>query len=207
MDNQFLISGVACWILFILVALPPVSAQVFNAGISGGINVSQVEGDGFKGYDKAGGNFGIFVNKGLQQSLRAQLEIKYSSKGSQLPTTIENPKYYKIELHYIEFPILVKYSLSRFEPEAGLSGGYLFHSTEKDEFGQIPNSRPFKKTELAALAGISWFISERLSLNARISYSVLPVREHAGGGTYRFNFGQNNNVISFKLQYQFLAAR
>jgi hypothetical protein len=191
-------------VAIILLSFSAINAQVFNAGVSGGINISQVDGDGLAGYNKAGATFGLFVNTLIREALIAQLEINYSPKGSQLKTSLENPRFYRMELHYIEFPVMLQYMLpAEFTAEAGLSGGYLFSAKEKDELGTMPLTVPFRKSEIAALAGISRQFTDNISLNLRISYSIFPVREHAGGGTYYLNRGQNNNVIAITGRYQF----
>ncbi|MGF1584524.1 MAG: porin family protein [Bacteroidales bacterium] len=198
-----------CWsviyaLIFLFISFSAVNAQVFNAGFSGGLNISQVDGDGLAGYNKAGATFGIFVNAFLREDLNARLEINYSPKGSQLKTSLEDLRYYRMELHYIEFPVMLNYLLpAKLTAEAGLSGGYLFRAKEKDELGEIPVSDPFRKSEISALAGLSRLLTDNISLNLRISYSIIPVRKHAGGGTFYFNRGQNNNVISFTARYQF----
>ncbi len=180
------------------------NAQIFNAGIGGGLNISQVEGDGFSGYNKAGPALGVFVNTWLSDSWRGQLEISYSSKGSRVRTTIEDPRYYRIDLNYIEIPLIAGYLLpAGILAEGGVSFGYLIHAKEEDELGSTPGTLPFRKTEFAALVGVEYLLTEKISVIARISYSIIPVRDHAGGGTYYFNRGQNNNVISFLLHYQF----
>ncbi|TVR71681.1 MAG: PorT family protein [Marinilabiliales bacterium] len=184
-------------------------AQVFNAGMGGGLNIAQVEGDGFSGYNKPGGFFGLFVSTPVSEFLSARMEINYSSKGSMFPTSIDNPRYYKIDLRYVEIPVLMRYSWSSgIIAEIGLSGGYLFFSREKDAGGYIPpeETLPFRKGELAAHAGAGWQFTEKISGHARVAFSVIRVREHAGGGTYRFNWGQFNNVLSFTVQYTFLSS-
>ena len=180
-------------------------AQVFNAGISGGLNISQIDGDGFSGYNKAGGALGLFVNTFFRESLAWQMEINYSSKGAQRKVTLENPQYYKFDLRYIEIPLFIRYFITRkVILEGGLSAGYLFHSKEEGLPGvEIPYTEPFRKTEFAALGGIGYLLTDNISFHARISYSVLPIRDHAGGGRYRWNRGMNNNVVSFIMQYQF----
>jgi hypothetical protein len=190
--------------LFLSVSVVSYTQQEFNAGIMAGLNISQIEGDGFAGYNKAGPALGIFANTFFTDELAVQLEINYSSKGSQRKSTIEDPRYFRIELHYVEIPVLVRYFLPvGFSVESGLSGGYLFSSRERDEVSEIEIRTPFNKTEFAFIAGASWHISQNLAINSRFSYSVLPVRQHAGGGTYRWNRGQNNNVLSIGVQYQF----
>ncbi len=190
-------------LLSLFLVTKAVYPQTFNAGITGGINISQIDGDGFSGYNKAGATYGIFANTFFMNSWAGQLEISYSSKGSQLETSIENPQYYRIDLKYIMIPLCIRYFItSEIAIESGLAVGYLFNVREKDELGELPDAKPFDKTEFSAITGIAWFFKERLSLNGRFSYSIVPVRKHAGGGTYYFNRGQNNNVISFILQYQ-----
>jgi hypothetical protein len=179
------------------------NAQIFNAGIMAGLNISQVDGDGFAGYNKAGASFGAFVNTSFSGSWGGQLEINFSSKGSQLKTSSENPQYYRIALHYIEIPFLAQYYFPGISLEGGLSGGYLFSSRERDGTGDIPVTDPFRKTEFAFLGGFTWFLSDRISFNPRFSYSLFPVRDHAGGGRYRLNLGQNNKVLSFLVRYRF----
>lgn len=179
------------------------NAQIFNAGLMAGLNISQVDGDGFAGYNKAGAAFGMFVNTYFSGSWSGQLEINFSSKGSQLKTTPEDPQYYRIALQYIEIPLLAQIYFPGFALEGGLSGGYLFSSREKDETGDIPVTDPFRKTEFAFLGGFAWFLSDRISFNPRFSYSLFPIRDHAGGGRYRLNLGQNNNVLSFLVRYRF----
>jgi hypothetical protein len=192
------------FILLFSVIVVAGAQQVFRAGVMAGLNISQIEGDGFAGYNKAGPVFGIFVNTFFLDELAGQVEINYSSKGSQRNTTIEDPRYFRIELHYVEIPVLARYfHPAGFSVEGGLSGGYLFSSSERDEVSEISIATPFKKTEFAFIAGASWHITQSLELNSRFSYSILPVRQHAGGGTYRWNRGQNNNVIAFALRYQF----
>lgn len=196
-------TGIFTFIFIFLIACAAHS-QRFNAGIIAGLNISQVEGDGFAGYNKAGPAFGVFVNTFFTDELAGQMEINYSQKGSQRKSTLDNPQYFRIELHYVEIPVLARYFLpAGVVFEGGLSGGYLFSSKEKDEVSEIPIIHPFKKTEIAFIAGVAWQMTGKISLNSRFSYSILPVRQHAGGGTFRFNRGQNNNVLFFGLQYQF----
>jgi hypothetical protein len=156
------------------------------------------------GITRRGPALGIFANTFFTDELAVQLEINYSSKGSQRKSTIEDPRYFRIELHYVEIPVLVRYFLpAGFSVESGLSGGYLFSSRERDEVSEIEIRTPFNKTEFAFIAGASWHISQNLAFISRFSYSILPVRQHAGGGTFRWNRGQNNNVLSIGVQYQF----
>lgn len=181
-------------------------SQTFNGGVFAGMNVSQVDGDGFAGYNKAGLHFGVFVNTMIREKLGAQLEIKYSSKGSNKKSSPEQPEIYRIELEYIELPVMLY--TTRFYPlvpEAGMSAGYLFVAREKNELGIIPPEAtiPFNKWEIAGHAGAKYFVNKNISGHVRLSYSLSRIRKHAGGGTWYFNRGQYNNLISMGLNYHF----
>lgn len=189
-----------------LTMVKQLAAQPFNGGISAGLNVSQVEGDGFAGYNKAGLFASVFVNTMLKENLGAQLEIRYSQKGSSRKSTPENPVIYRIELQYIELPISVftRYFYP-FVGEAGLSMGYLFSGKEVYEFGEAPpeSTIPFNNWELAGHVGFRYYFTDHFSLKTRISYSLARIRQHAGGGTWYLNRGQYNNVIGMGLNYHF----
>jgi hypothetical protein len=192
--------------LFLLLIATKIAAQPFNGGISAGLNVSQVEGDGFAGYNKAGLFAAVFVNTMLKDKLGAQLEIRYSQKGSSRKSTPENPVIYRIELQYIELPLSVfTHFFYPFVGESGLSMGYLISGKEVYEFGEAPpeSTIAFHKWELAGHVGFRYYFTDHISLKARISYSLARIRPHAGGGTWYLNRGQYNNVIGMGLNYHF----
>lgn len=195
--------------LFVLAALGillvgPALPQRFQGGVSAGLNVSQVEGDGFAGYNKAGFNAGIFVNTKITDQTGIQLEIRYSEKGSNKQGTLEQPALYRIELKYVELPLLLLYRVSsRLKAEAGVANAYLFSYSEKDAAGEIPVETPFNKWELAGLVGGSFILTDHFSAWTRLSYSILRIRKHDSEGVYWLNRGQYNNVITFGFNYYF----
>lgn len=113
-------------ILLLIVILPlSLSAQRFHGGLLAGMNVSQIDGDTWAGFSKAGFVGGAYVFTDFTEKWGAQLEIKYSSKGS------ASPKYsydnIKFRLRYIEIPILANYNIvKKFAVHGGLSIGFLF---------------------------------------------------------------------------------
>lgn len=186
-----------------------VQAQSFRGGVMAGLATSQVDGDNYAGFNRAGINIGAFVNHGLGNNFLWQMEMKYIQKGSYKN---ENPdvgdyNIYSLKLHYIEVPFLIRYLYkNKFSFEAGLSGGYLAKYKEADQIGELPYdpSRPdFHKFELSSHLGAYYYINENLWVSVRSSYSVIPIREHAGGGVHWTNRGQYNNVLQFTLYYTF----
>lgn len=189
-------------LVFILLLFIPLilSAQRFKGGIVLGMNVSQVDGDNFPGYNKAGLVGGAFVFTNFQEKWGAQMEIRYAAKGSAAP------KYYsyirKYRLQYIEIPILAQYEpLNKLKLQMGLSFGYLFNAAQSDgggyeKFTEIPS-----RGEIAACAGINYSFSKSFDVNARFSYSVLPVFSNYTGSTWGTG-AWYNNVLTFALYYR-----
>src|SRR5690554_2436533 len=84
-------------------------AQGFNTGILAGINASQVSGDNYSGFNKAGILVGLFTNLDVSEKVNLQFEINYSQKGSRKnPKTDEGDhEFFLLRLNYIEVPMLV----------------------------------------------------------------------------------------------------
>jgi hypothetical protein len=183
------------------------NAQSFKGGIMAGLAASQVDGDMYAGYHRAGLIAGVFVNHDLSEKFLWQLEIKYIQKGS---FKNENPdafdySIYSLRLNYFELPLLIRFKYKEhFSFDAGLSLGYLAAYREADQIGELPYdaTRPdFHKVEFASQMGGSYHFNKNFSLNARYSYSILQVRDHVGGGVHWTNRGQYNNVLQFSLYY------
>lgn len=204
-------------------------AQRFKGGFIGGMTATQVAGDTYSGYDKAGLFGGCFVNlpfhkkTGIKKDSivihtndkkkidtlffdhwTVQMELDYIQKGSRKnPNENNNFTSYRLRLNYVEIPILVKYILSdKWAFEAGPAYGVLVHY--KEETNYIPIiGKAFKKNALSAIIGVYYSITNRLKINIRTSNSILPVREHSSGAKRFFNRGQYNDDLCFSLHYQF----
>jgi len=178
-------------------------SQTFGGGILGGLSASQVDGDNWGGYHKAGLCFGVYTNAKLNDYIDAQLELRYVQKGSN-SNSKENETFYKSKLNYIELPVYLKYNfLDKFSANIGVAAGYLQKSTEdKDGIGDEPADPEFNPFEFSGLAGVEYHILDRLFFNVRFNYSILAVRDHPGDQTFYLNKGQYNNVLTFTLHYQ-----
>ncbi len=178
-------------------------SQTFGGGVFAGLSASQLDGDNWGGYSKAGLAFGIYTNAKLNKYIDAQLELKYVQKGSK-SNDDDQGTFYQSKLNYIEIPIFLKYHfLNRFSANVGLAAGYLQKSTEnKNEAGDEPADPPFDEFELSGLAGVEYQIIDKLFINVRFNYSILPVRDHPGDQTYFLNRGQYNNVLTFAVYYE-----
>ena len=178
-------------------------AQNFGGGLIAGIATSQVSGDQLGGFNKVGFLVGAFTNKSISPLLSIQMEMTYIQKGSNNPKMNEN-SISDISLSYVEIPLLLKYQQSNtIAIEGGIETAFLISSSDNDIYGKISatNRREFNTTDIGVFIGLDYSISPRLILNSRISNSIIPIRAHASGATYKLNKGQYNSVLSFALHY------
>lgn len=206
------------FLLLITNSLFPVfsfSQNPFKAGIIAGIAATQVDGDGYSGFDKAGIAAGGFVSNNFgSENWMGQMELLYVEKGSRRPPNPEKGiNYYKISLSYVEIPLLARYKRKRLVYEGGLSFGRLVRHREEDTSGELTPLEyyPFKKYEVALNIGLNYRVNDRLSIEARSVRSVLPVRGYAVFTQFGFFGltssgifgGSYNTVLAYTLRYHF----
>jgi hypothetical protein len=196
--------GVAYIILiFLLLTSSAIFAQKFNGGVLGGLSASEISGDGKWGPNHAGIYAGVFVNRYFSPRSSFQMELDFIQKGSrENPDSTNNYDFYLLRLNYVELPLHYKYDFhERGTLEAGLSLGVLIYSYEEGNPGNPPSGGEFDKTDLSFNFGAYYTIFENLRVNVRYSNSLIKVRDHSSGATYRLNRGQYNEVLSFTLHY------
>jgi hypothetical protein len=188
-----------------------IQAQNFGGGIILGLSTSQVGGDDLAGFNKAGLLTGAFANKSISESLSFQMEITFIQKGSNNPkmNDADHPNYLKedISSSYIEVPLLLQYHQSnKLKIQSGVQLAYLIYGYYNDLNGQIPiySVNPFIKYDFGILLGIDYKYSEKISLNTRLSNSMLPIgaEDYDGVNTYNsLRKGKYNSVLSFSIHY------
>jgi hypothetical protein len=199
-------SRLLLFISILFISTSSLFAQDFNGGILGGLATSEVSGDRLQGPHKAGLYIGGFVNRYFSQRSSFQMELDYIQKGSRENPKEENNYYsYLLRLNYIEIPVSYKYD---FHPngtlETGLSLGVLVNYYEEANGSeQVAGAGDFETFDLSFNIGAYYTLVENLRINIRYSNSLLPIRPHAGGTSYRLNQGQYNEVLSFVLFYGF----
>jgi hypothetical protein len=88
------------------------------------------------------------------------------------------------------------------ELEVGIHSSALVNGYYHDIYGELENQTGFNNFDIGALIGMSYKINNKLSLNTRLTNSIIPIAEHASGQTYRFNKGKYNTGLNFILKYQ-----
>jgi hypothetical protein len=196
-------------VLFILCFVISGFSQRFNGGVSLGLAATQISGDNLSGFDKAGPCVGGFVEYPLKgDTVCLQLQLYYIQKGSRKAVNPNTGDYttYRLALNYIEIPFFLKYTFrKKYVVDGGPAMGVLFASSVQNQFGNYPagdpHNRPFRPLELSFSLGIGYRLTNKLLLSIRNSNSLLPVRKHYGGGTFRLNRGQYNSVMLFSAAY------
>jgi len=193
---------------FLLIVPLFIYAQKFNGGISAGFVASQLDGDTYGGYHKAGFEVGTFVNRYITKNTSLQMQLKYIQKGSRhIPDSIDfENRPYRLHMDYVEIPFNFNYHYKkRFVISLGIHNGYLFNFKEELDYIRLYEDefRYFNKYELSYSVGLSYKISKKIIFGILHNYSILPVRKHALGSVYKFNFGQYNKLLAFSFYYQF----
>lgn len=190
------------WTILLLANLHGALAQNFKGEVFAGAVGSQVSGDELSGFNKGGFAIGAGVRLAIDEKSSIGFRLGYIQKGSRKPSDEENgsPLFYLMRLHYIEMPILYRYKMGRkFYFEAGPSLGYLFSAHEEDQLGEMPYMKPFLKFDLSANGILGYPLGKNWDFQFGLLQSILPIREHGSGSTYRLNKGQYNTVITFEF--------
>jgi hypothetical protein len=190
------------------------SPKVFTGGIVAGVNLAQVDGDMYFGYNKPGLCAGGFVRIHFAPRISTNIEMLYSQKGSRGDAVIESPflgtyvAKCNIGLNYVSIPVTFQYQYSSFFLEAGASYSRLVKTNEwivaepPVVVDVVKNS--FNNTDLEYVFGAGTKIYKNLYANLRFQYSILSIRP-IDRVPYSYGYGtkgQFNNLISIRLLYE-----
>lgn len=192
-------------LLFSCILCPAIAQERrFTAGGKIGVSSSQVSGDDLAGFNKAGLTAGLFSSVLFSKKWTAQFELLFIQKGSKYVAhpDLGDPNYYRLQLNYLEVPVLLQYHYKRFTFEAGPGFGYLINYKEEDESGDIGDYRPFNKSEISYHLGINYQI-HHLGVNVRYSNSISSIRDHLSGAQTLRNPGQQNTVLQLAFSITF----
>ena len=188
-----------------------IKAQNFGGGLILGFSTSQVGGDNLAGFNKAGLLIGTYGNKSISELLSFQMEITFIQKGSNNPkmNDSEHSNYVKEDIlsSYIEVPLLLQDDQSnKLKIEGGVQLAYLINGYYNDINGEIPtySVNPFRKNDFGLLLGIDYKYSKNISLNTRLSNSILPIGTEDYDLVNSYNSsrkGKYNSVLSFAIHY------
>lgn len=169
-------------LLFVFFALlgSSVSAQLFNGGISLGFSGSQVDGDGWSGYNKPNLLAGIFVeNSEILPKTNFLVETSYLGKGSRFFDQHTNYSY-QISLHYVQMRIRFEYSFYKsYFAAAGISPGILVKASVAENKIKAPDELlNFRLFDVPLSAGLGMRINKNWSGLLMVSYSPISIKPY-----------------------------
>ncbi len=176
-------------------------AQNIGGGLVLGFNASQIDGDRFGGFQKAGLQLGGFVNYAFSEQVGLQPEILFEQLGS------ANEQMLLLKMSYISVPILLNFTLPiiigenehQIQFHLGPVIGIMLSAT--DDFG-FDFSRTFDNPDLRGVLGIAYRLGG-ISLSVRYGYSLLaftPSNSNVGLLQPGAN-GLFHNYASFSLRW------
>ena len=177
-------------------------AQKFEAGFVGGFSASQISGDGLAGFDKGGARLGAYISYPLQNKrINFEVGMQYIQKGSKEPSGERGISNYNMNLHYVEVPFTVNYSLKNgLLLETGIGAGILVNYTEENANGTLLGESP-NTLALDFLCGIQYQLFEQLKINVRYGNSITPIRKESVENSLE-NKDWYSSLVTFALMYK-----
>ena len=180
--------------LFLTLLFQKVDAQrysrkkvdIFQGSITGGFNLSQVDGDGYTGYDKVNPNFGLRASVYLKHNLFLDIGMAYTTKGANfeneaLNFRVSRPKDRSIHLSYVEVPFSLRWTpskQSRLYLESGLSYNRMVSSEIVEKTVELTTivfekfETDFRNWEISSIIGAGYSISNRIGIGLRFNYGL-----------------------------------
>jgi len=180
-------------------------AQKFKGGTTAGLVGSQIAGDTYSGYNKAGIFAGAFVQLSLGGNSSMQMELTYFQKGSrENPDEKNNYNFYLFRANYIELPLLYQYNFGRFIVEAGPSAGFLTGFYQEDVHSNTnSNTSNMAKITIQANLGIVFQATESWHFMIRTNNSLMNIQSKDASGDIRrfWDYGKYNDSLVLGIRY------
>lgn len=163
---------------------PKLSENIFRFGALIGPLVSQVDGDGYRGYDKLGLYAGIKGEAVFSRNFFLEIDLMYSRVGAKFPGLFSSSKQSNsrvLGFDYAEVPFVLNLAIPKNSFVLNLEGGISLmqmistNIVEDEPSAKIINltklSKDFNKKSYAAIAGVEAQFG-RLSFGTRFSMSI-----------------------------------
>ena len=186
-------------------------SQEFNGGVMAGLVGSQVAGDTYSGFNKAGVFAGGYVNYQFTKHSVLQMELEFFQKGARKNPKPEENDYnsHLFRANYVELPILYQYLVNeRIRLETGPSFGFLISHYEETDEEVLSDDPGYNKPAALTVQfnlGIYVYLLDNLAFNFRTNNSVFNIRqENRDGDVFRlWGYGQFNDSLILSLFYTF----
>lgn len=179
------------------------ASQEIGLGFVAGMCFAQIDGDNLAGYNNLGPYGGLKGTVALKEDWELETQINYILKGTR--TAAHQLNFYNVNLHYLEFPVLINYVWGGIWEElwedlgivltAGLSPNYLIHGVEDRGFGKEDIAEDLFRVDLTGTLGVGFRLTEKTMIRIRFNHSLTSVRKEPS--EYWFNRSLSFTVESF----------
>lgn len=191
---------------------PSDNYSIFNAGVLAGANFCQIDGDDEVGFYKVGVNAGIWGAVRFHRRWMVNLELLYTTRGSNSTSKTAYNRYLNWTYNYAEVPVYISFleykaidkknrEYMRIVVNAGLSGAYLLGGSE------VTNNFPandenfanaYKTYDVSGILGGTFFFTRNIGLDVRYQWSLVPFGQSAALGRDTWH-----RLIGTRLFYKF----
>lgn len=201
--------GIFCFVIAVFIggySFAQKEGGRFAPNLHAGFVGTQVDGDGFSGFNKLGFQIGLGIDTKLSDQIDIGFEINLLQKGSIRRPDPENNDYrkYKMALLYTQIPVFVRYHVNdKMAFLAGPAFGVLLSAREFNFDGRIPTDPKFNTFELSAILEFQYRLSDKFTAGIRTNRSLLPIRTR---GEIESNFlkGKQYNMTLGLYVYYFI---
>ncbi|MBL7817037.1 MAG: PorT family protein [Saprospiraceae bacterium] len=164
-------------------------SSLFKAGVTAGVNFTQIDGDEQFGYNRRGLNFGLRGAMILRKDMDISTELLYSERGT-IPDSedlLKKKRTATIALQYAEVPFLFNYYYSRADDGhyrwnlyAGFSYGRLLKSQTRIMKGYVLDTLQqnyvgnigFNSSDFSFVLGAKRYFTSRIGVSLRHTFSM-----------------------------------
>ncbi len=141
----------------------------FEAGLVGGFNLSQIDGDLLTGFNKIGFNVGGRVDAIFTDRWRLGIEMLFAQQGASR-NKLDNPAsaYDKIRMNFVEVPVMIHFTDWKIQASTGVSYSRLINYEIIDYTGEdVTEDIPVKEDLVSFIIGGTFFFQENLGINVQ----------------------------------------
>ena len=177
----------------------------FDATVSAGLNMAQIDGDATGTYNHPGLRAGVGTAFNPESPWRPVVELAYTQKGSFISQYNR-----RLSADYVEVALMMSYNCmgDRLRMAFGVAPGVLVRS-QVDQNGSVDQAAAdnFCPVDwLPLTVALRYRIGDHLCVEGRWQNSMLSVTKENGSGTYRIfrsNTGLFHRLVTFGLGWQF----
>ena len=179
----------------------------FTARIHGGLSTTQVHGDQISGFNKFGYTAGASVDVRRKANSGVQFGMLLTQKGSRRVPDTKNGDYntWSYRFTYIDLPLMRTWDTPDWWIGVGVKPSILVRG-EEDFYGVGFTELTYLELlpiDIGAVATAGWKFNPLMSLEVRLSQSLMPISERPDQPVQRWNNFMMNMAIQWMATFSF----